>query len=411
MRDLKSIQWFLNELPNLQSSGIIDETAAQKLRDHYRQELEANPVRNILFSTLSVLGVLLIAGGITLFTAHNWDNFGKQWRIVITFIPFALAAGFAVFTLARGRTGVWLDAAAILLMAGITTLNALISQIYHIDGSMFDFLTLNLLFALVLTYLFNSRILSLLTAVALIPFALMADRTNWTQYLPLAYTVLWIPFAFPHLRANSLLIRYAAIPACIALLCLHEASAYFLIPLAAAVFFCGGLNLRQTLKTAWFRDPWIQAAFLTMTAYLLVLSLHRHSGTFEPTPENGIVTLLFLAAFAVQLYRRVNALNLMLILFAALPFLVSRHPAWTELTATVFLIFSGAMFLIDGFRKTDLLLLNFGQLQLYSLLIVRFFDDRYSILVRSIAFLATGVVFLFLNLWLSHHFVRKGGRA
>ncbi len=411
MLNLKFIQWFLNELPQLQSSGVIDETTAEKLRGHYQKELETKPIGNILFYTLGILGSMLIAGGIILLTAHNWDNLSKFWRILITFIPFALAAGFAIFTLKRGKKGIWLDAAALLLTTGITTLNALISQIYHIDGTMFDFLTLNLLFALALMYLFNSKALALVTAIILVPFAATAEHSGFSHWLPLIYTGIWLPFAIYHRQAKSLMIRYASIPAAVALLCLHGVSPLYLLPLATAVFFCGGLNLRQELKTAWFRDPWIQTAFFAMTIYLLIANSSVRWKVFELTAENIIISLIFLTSFIIQLYRRINALNLMLIMFAALPFLFTLQPEWTKLSATFFLIFSGAMFLIDGFRKSDLLLLNFGQLQLFALLIVRFFDDSYSILFRSIAFLAAGVIFLTLNMWLSRRFAKKGGRA
>lgn len=176
MKDLKSIQWFLNELPRLQNAGVIDSTAAERLREHYSGELKENSLRGLLFTVLGIFAALLIAGSIILFTAHNWDALPKTGRLLITFIPFLLAALFAGFVLIRGKTGVWLEAAALLLTAAIVTLNALVSQIYHIDGSLFDFLTLNLPFALVLMYLFNSRVLALIVAIALVQFAIGLER-------------------------------------------------------------------------------------------------------------------------------------------------------------------------------------------------------------------------------------------
>ena len=65
------------------------------------------------------------------------------------------------------------------------------------------------------------------------------------------------------------------------------------------------------------------------------------------------------------------------------------------------------MFLIDGFRRSDLLLMNLGQLQLYALLVAHFFSAD-SILTRAGAFFAAGVAFLVLNFFLSRHFRGKG---
>ena len=150
-----------------------------------------------------------------------------------------------------------------------------------------------------------------------------------------------------------------------------------------------------------------------MTVYLLILGNMQKflPADFKPTGTNLLLCAVFGCALISQLYRHTDALNLMLAFFAALPFFLL--PLETEprlLTATGFLLFSGVIFLIDGFRKADLLLLNFGQLQLYALLIVHFFDSRYSILARSGVFLGAGTAFLVLNCWLSHHFGRKGGK-
>ena len=414
MKHFKSIQGFLTEIPRLRSEGILDESTADRLEKFYRKELESPSVRNLLFGILGVLGAMLIAGGIVLFTAHNWDMLPKQGRIAIAFLPFLLSAAFAAFTLIRRKGEVWREGAAVLSAAGIVSLNALISQIYHIEGEMFDFLSLNLLFALALMYLFDSRVLSLLTAIFLIVFAVSDGAAGWTIFLPPVYTLFWIPFAVCRLRKSvSISTRYAAIAAAIALLCTRQADAAVLFPLAAAFFFCGGLNLRQSGKTAWFRDPWIQAAFAGMTVYLLILGNMQKflPADFKPTGTNLLLCAVFGCALISQLYRHTDALNLMLAFFAALPFFLL--PLETEprlLTATGFLLFSGVIFLIDGFRKADLLLLNFGQLQLYALLIVHFFDSRYSILARSGVFLGAGTAFLVLNCWLSHHFGRKGGK-
>ena len=121
----------------------------------------------------------------------------------------------------------------------------------------------------------------------------------------------------------------------------------------------------------------------------------------------GSVTLLFLFMLAAELRRNCNALNLTVAFCAAYPYLAVLKTEWAIPAAFVFLILLAAMFLIDGFRRSDLLLMNLGQLQLYALLVAHFFSAD-SILTRAGAFFAAGVAFLVLNFFLSRHFRGKG---
>ena len=374
MKDFKAIQWFLNELPDLRKNGLLDASTAERLTTHYREELGAPPVRNTLFFCLGTLGALLIAAAVILLTAYNWDMIEKPGRIAISFVPFLLAAGFGIFVIVRGKDGVWREGAALFLGAGILSLNALISQIYHIEGEPGGFLALNLPFLLALTVMFRANVLALLTATALIPFSFF---------------------------------RWGAVAAAIALLTWGQC--VLAIPLAGAAFLCGGLNFHRLQAGAWSRDPWIQSAYLLLTVYFLIC-------TFTTQPvlckefsmlTAGSVTLLFLFMLAAELRRNCNALNLTVAFCAAYPYLAVLKTEWAIPAAFGFLILFAAMFLIDGFRRSDLLLMNLGQLQLYALLVAHFFSAD-SILTRAGAFFAAGVAFLVLNFFLSRHFRGKG---
>ena len=409
MKDFKAIQWFLNELPDLRKNGLLDASTAERLTAHYREELGAPPVRNTLFFCLGTLGALLIAAAVILLTAYNWDMIEKPGRIAISFVPFLLAAGFGRVVIVRGKDGVWREGAALFLGAGILSLNALISQIYHIEGEPGGFLALNLPFLLALTVMFRANVLALLTATALIPFSFFllqpdGDVPSW--FAPV-YILLWTPYAVRQIRKGSLLLRWGAVAAAIALLTWGQC--VLAIPLAGAAFLCGGLNFHRLQAGAWSRDPWIQCAYLAITSYLLVCTF-----TAEPVLckefsmlTTGIVILLFLLMLAAELWRNCNALNLTVAFCAAYPFLAVLKTEWAIPAAFGFLILLAAMFLIDGFRRSDLLLINLGQLQLYALLVAHFFSAG-SILTRAAAFFATGVAFLVLNFYLSRHFRGKG---
>ena len=409
MKDFKAIQWFLNELPDLRKNGLLDASTAERLTAHYREELGGPPVRNTLFFCLGTLGALLIAAAVILLTAYNWDMIEKPGRIANSFVPFLLAAGFGIFVIVRGKDGVWREGAALFLGAGILSLNALISQIYHIEGEPGGFLALNLPFLLALTVMFRANVLALLTATALIPFSFFllqpdGDVPSW--FAPV-YILLWTPYAVRQIRKGSFLLRWGAVAAAIALLTWGQC--VLAIPLAGAAFLCGGLNFHRLQAGAWSRDPWIQSAYLLLTVYFLIC-------TFTTQPvlckefsmlTAGSVTLLFLFMLAAELRRNCNALNLTVAFCAAYPYLAVLKTEWAIPAAFGFLILLAAMFLIDGFRRSDLLLMNLGQLQLYALLVAHFFSAD-SILTRAGAFFTAGVAFLVLNFFLSRHFRGKG---
>lgn len=352
---------------------------------------------------------MLIAAAVILLTAYNWDMIEKPGRIAISFVPFLLAAGFGIFVIVRGKDGVWREGAALFLGAGILSLNALISQIYHIEGEPGGFLALNLPFLLALTVMFRANVLALLTATALIPFSFFllqpdGDVPSW--FAPV-YILLWTPYAVRQIRKGSLLLRWGAVAAAIALLTWGQC--VLAIPLAGAAFLCGGLNFHRLQAGAWSRDPWIQSAYLLLTVYFLICTF-----TIQPVLckefsmlTAGSVTLLFLFMLAAELRRNCNALNLTVAFCAAYPYLAVLKTEWAIPAAFGFLILLAAMFLIDGFRRSDLLLMNLGQLQLYALLVAHFFSAD-SILTRAGAFFAAGVAFLVLNFFLSRHFRGKG---
>lgn len=409
MKDFKAIQWFLDELPDLQKNGLLDASTAERLTAHYRNELNGNPVRNTLFFCLGALGALLIAAAVILLTAYNWDMIARPGRIAISFIPFLLAAGFGMFVIVRGKSGVWREGAALFLGAGILSLNALISQIYHIEGEPAGFLALNLPFLLALTMLFRANVLALLTAAALIPFTcfLLQPDGDVPSWLAPVYILLWIPYAVWQIRKGSLLVRWGAIAAAAALLTWGKSA--LVLPLAGAAFLCGGLNFRRIHGNAWYRDPWIQCAYLLLSVYLLICTFTAKPlcGREFSLLQTGSVTLLFLLMLAAELRRNCNALNLTVAFCAAYPFLAVLKTEWAIPAAFGFLILLAAIFLIDGFRRSDLLLMNLGQLQLYALLVAHFFSAD-SILTRAGAFFTAGVAFLVLNFYLSRHFRGKG---
>ncbi len=58
--------------------------------------------RGFGFVLLATIGAALVAAGIVLLIAHNWDDFSRPVRSVIAFLPLIGAQALSAFVLLRG---------------------------------------------------------------------------------------------------------------------------------------------------------------------------------------------------------------------------------------------------------------------------------------------------------------------
>ena len=70
-----AIQWFLKELPRLQEDGLLDETSAVRLKEHYEERLAKKPsAKNYFLLAIGLIGGLMIAAGIILVILNNGND-------------------------------------------------------------------------------------------------------------------------------------------------------------------------------------------------------------------------------------------------------------------------------------------------------------------------------------------------
>ena len=270
MKDRKFILHLLGELPELERRGLLDAETGKRLECFYRKQLDAGTERKWLLWSIAFIGGLMISGGIILLTAHNWDMLPKCWKIGISFAPFVLSGGFGILTLARrlGRTAE--NTAAMLISASIAGVMALISQIYHIHGSMFDYLTLVLGLSLPLVYVFRSVVLGTLFPLFLLFYSATLARGD-SAWIPFAYTLLWLPFALRQFwKPDSVAagaMRYVLPIGAAALLVQFGISTKTesdllleFLCIGAAGFLNAGLILRDEKKGK-FGNPWLISGY------------------------------------------------------------------------------------------------------------------------------------------------------
>lgn len=426
MKDRKFILHLLGELPELERRGLLDAETGKRLECFYRKQLDAGTERKWLLWSIAFIGGLMISGGIILLTAHNWDMLPKCWKIAISFAPFVLSGGFGILTLARrlGRTAE--NTAAMLISASIAGVMALISQIYHIHGSMFDYLTLVLGLSLPLVYVFRSVVLGTLFPLFLLFYSATLARGD-SAWIPFAYTLLWLPFALRQFwKPDSVAagaMRYVLPIGAAALLVQFGISTKTesdllleFLGIGAAGFLNAGLILRDEKKGK-FGNPWLISGYGILVVLLLVWSCR--SGKPLRLPEMAGEDLFSLAVWGIftagtlfSLLFRFSFEKLYVGLSALLPFgmnLVS--PMGSDLLSSLYLGGLGIVLIGYGFRRGDLMRMNLGLLALIALIVCRIFSENFSILVRAVVFLALGVIFLVTNVFLSRCFRRNGSRG
>ncbi len=106
---------------------------------------------------VNVLGALLVSLGIILLVAHNWDDLSRFSKTIFAFIPLLVGQGMCAYTLIKKKnSAAWRECSAVVLFFAIATSISLVSQTYHISGTMSGFLLTWMLLAapVILPYAF-----------------------------------------------------------------------------------------------------------------------------------------------------------------------------------------------------------------------------------------------------------------
>jgi len=419
------IRWFLEELPKLRESGVIDSTAEESLQKHYQERIAAAPsLQKYFLLNFSIIGSVLIAGGIILLFNYNWDMFSKLTRILIAFLPIALGVVLSLYTLMASRSQSWREGSAILTSTGTAVLIALLSQIYHTGGTLSQFMTLVLLLALPLIYIFNSISLATLYMGALFMTPGSWYELNW---LPMEFCLLLgiLPFAGWHLlREKSpyqVWMRYLVMGfAVFGIMAFGGGySRGVILFTVCAVFMLASLRL-QDRGERMFCNPWLLASFFFLLVLMSfgtytggwILRLNRHgeaSGILYFWLMEGGFLLVFLFLFIRDYLRKQvsfqHFMMLFLILVAFLGILLEVFNVSKIYMCFVMILYMGVFgvtLLMRGWRKNSMLAFNGGLLTWALLIGLRFFDAKIGLQGRAIAFIVFGLGFICANLFFSY---------
>src|SRR6266436_2004050 len=438
VKNLRAIRWLRSQLPELIDSGVITSDAARAIDRHYQQD---QPRSNFAFALLTTLGSALVAAGVILLIAHNWDELNRATRTAIAFLPLLIAQALVVFTLIRrNESRPWREAAAIFDVAAVATAISLISQTYQLQGTFADFMRTWLLLSIPIVYLLRTS----LGAIAYVIGSALWLFARWGMLSsagnPMLFWVLLmlvIPYVVIRFRRDRDSRETATLAIIMALAALFGvgATAEFAdanvgviayAGLSTAIYLCGmklfpqpsgrlhllavlgGIAIGVVAIVLSFESSWHMTYHVT--------SVPRS----WPTNVAVVVELLFpiaavcLASF--DLLRRRAEFSLSAALFpivTAIAWAITHlcefpNDRWQSTrcsfaAATVmncYALLLGIDILARGIRTNSMARANFGLLLIATLAICRFFDSDLSFVTRGIGFIVVGAGFLVANVLL-----------
>lgn len=416
----------LKELPDLVSADIISQETADKIRGYYTSK--ENPSANRLVLAFSMLGAILVGLGIILIIAHNWDELSRTTKTIFAFLPLVVGQALSGFVLLkRPNNPAWRESAAAFLFFAIGASISLVSQIYHIPGSLSSFLLTWMLLCLPLVYILRSSSASLLYIAGITYYAVESGYWSYPTSLPLPYWLLLVAL-LPHYyslyvkepQSNFFSFHNWMIPLsliiCLGTLVESVPDLIFIAYFSLLGLFCLIGTLKVFKGQRLTNNGYLILGSLGTVGLLLGLSFDfywKHlrmevfnSGEVLTSPEffaAGALSLLAGSLFHLQFKRRelegAKPIASVFLLFIVI-FTLGIFTSMAVVLINLLILIIGIWTVREGTKRDHLGILNFGLLIITVLAACRFFDTDLSFVLRGILFVSVGAGFFATNYWM-----------
>ncbi len=437
----RSIRWLNEELSGLVDDGVLDEAAAERLRNRYPAPSSLSGTR-LAIVICACFGALLIGSGVILLLAHNWEQLGRPARAAIAILPLLVSQVLAGWVLVRrGESTAWREGSATLLVLALAAAMALVDQTYHTGDDLESFLWRWSLLLAPLPWLLNSSSAAILYLASLTWWAgaAKADRLEVIWLWPLALAV--VPHLVSVLREGRRGLRAANLQwACAIFLCVAAGVGLeWRVPGLWILVYTGLFALMIVVGTASRRDEerlWrrpFEAVGVTGSLVLwLILSFdepwkhigwnhihnderfHEAASLFDVVLAVGL-PLAALAVVALILDRRRHALAMLwtvsvpvvAVIWPLVAASENTDLGWVAALAFNLILFGvGIATITSGVRSQNLGTVNLGMIVVAGLVVVRFFDSEIGFVAKGLAFIAVGAGFLVANVIMARRLKR-----
>lgn len=431
MSKKNGIIWLYRELPELVRNQILDEGAAERLRDHYGPAPEQRR-RSLGLVICAALGAMLVGLGIILLLAHNWADLSRLQRTLLSFAPLLLGQLLAGWAWLRRRSSLaWCEGAAIFLFLAIGASIALVGQTYHISGDLPRFVLVWMLLGAPLIYLLGAALPALIYWFGILWWCVLGAGEDLPVMFFWLLAALPMPFLWRLVMEKRRTLAAAwltwGLALCLAVglgFSVHDVLEWLWAPLYLAFFAVCFLAAGQWQAAAAVRRPFRLLGSWGTVGLMLVLTFkdvwreliqHRfYVAGWSAWPEYLLLGVLLLLAIGLLLRSMICGQWLeclfglaapgITLLILASPKLLSLSPVLL-LTNLYVLVLGGAV-LRDGLHNGQLPRINAGLGVLSALIAVRFFDSQLPFTVRGVLFILIGLAFLAVNLLVKRREVR-----
>ena len=409
----------LKDLDELVGADIISAETAARITQYYEAKKQSPNERfNIV---LGILGSLLVGLGIVLVVAHNWDEMSRSTQTTFAFLPLAAAQALCIYSIVKKKRSVaWRESSAVLLFFAMGSCMALVSQIYHITGTLENFILTWLLLTAPLVYIMRSSLVSLLVIACSTWYAVLVGyqdifRSSVTNipYFYLVFLLFVLPHYYQYFRSNRssnffhLHNWFLVISTIIALggfVGKSENDFQWIF-----IGYCSLFGIYYLLgESVYFRENRLFAnpfLFSGILGTVIIFLLWSYDGLWNDLQTPAVarffyvaVVLLALHAFLLVKFRQdenalTDPLRFAVYVFAASVLFFARIPVIGLLTINAWILLIAMYYIRKGARNDHLGILNFGLLIIASLALLRFFDDSIPFIWRGLFFVLTGVGF------------------
>src|SRR5215203_1095027 len=419
----------LKDIPELISAGIISQETADKISDYYSNKTRNSP--NRLFIVFGIFGAILVALGIILLVAHNWDDLSRPTKSFFAFLPLVVGQLLCGFVLSK-KTGsiAWSESTSAFLFFSVGACISLIAQIYNIPGDLTSFLLTWILLCLPLVYLMQSSITSLLYVTGITYYAVeisywfFLSNPSSGSYLYWSLLLAVLPHYYLLYKkkpeSNFMIFHNWLVPLSV-IICLGTVAknegelmyiAYF--SLFGLFYLIGSSKFfqRQKLRNNGYKI----LGSLGTIVLLLVLSFDGFwsglrnkdfiSNEVITSPEFVAAAVISLLGFGILYFQQKNKTSkeiepmaLVSILFI-ITFIIGLVSPVSVVIINLFVFTIGLLTIFDGAKKDHLGVLNYGLLIIMVLAICRFFDTDLSFIIRGFLFVSVGIGFFATNYWM-----------
>ncbi|MBN1268201.1 MAG: DUF2157 domain-containing protein [Kiritimatiellae bacterium] len=425
--NIRCVKWLYDELPRLVAGNIVPAPVAEAIRAHYG-EVPAGRGKRLAITVFSILGGLLVGGGLILLLAHNWSGLPRAVRTLLAFLPLVAGQIVCGITLWKKKGLAWREGGATFLFLAVGATIALVSQIYHLPGDFGRFALTWSLLGLPLVYLLDASFPVILY---------LAGVTSWAFHQGpregAAVTGLWMlsalaaPFIVMHVFRSRYGERTSAILwavtfflcAAVGFTLADAAGGLWIVAYAAlfALLYLGGRYLFGAAPS-WRLRPFQTVGLLGGLALAFLLTYEfaweivEHTARAGSRLDDATRLLLVVAAPAaalclsvISVRRRMASVIPLGILPVAVWLgygaagLVGRAAAGAVMS--VYVLGVGVTAIVRGVRGRALGLVNGGMLLTSVLIVARFFDSSFSLVARGAVFVVLGLGFLTANILLS----------